>query len=133
MTRFHPGELWLLAVLGVAGLAAIVSQELIAGPMQINEAVSRGVAGFTCRGLLVETPGGSWDRRSHVMRAALRMPQPCLADLRHRVASNPQYREEKCNLVERCWVCVDGETTYTFSFYPGYASFHYEKRQPAGE
>jgi hypothetical protein len=101
--------------------------------MQINEAVSDGVDGFTCRDLLIETPGGSWNGRSHIMRAALRMPQPCLEDLRRRVEGSPQYHAEQCNLVEQCWVRHDGEAIYTISFYPDYASFHFEKRQPAGE
>jgi hypothetical protein len=61
------------------------------------------------------------------------LPQPCLADLRQRVASSPQYRVEQCNLVEQCWVRHDGEAIYTISFYPDYAGFHFEKRQPAGE
>jgi hypothetical protein len=133
MTRLPSGKLWLLAVLGTAALTVILSLEIIAGPMQIDEAVSKGVAGFDCRDLVVETPGGSWNRQSHIMRAALRMPQPCLADLRQRVASSPQYRVEQCKLVEQCWVRHDGEAIYTISFYPDYAGFHFEKRQPAGE
>jgi hypothetical protein len=133
MTRQPSGNLPLLVMLGAAALAVILTHELIAGPMQIDDAVSKSVPDFTCRDLVVETSGGSWNRNSHIMHAALRMPQPCLADLRQRVESSPQYHGEQCNLVERCWVREDGETTYTFSFYPGYASFHYEKQQPGEE
>jgi hypothetical protein len=133
MLRLDANRSWLLAVLGLAVIVIILSHELVASPMQINEAVSEGVAGFKCRDLLVETPGGSWNSRSHIMRAALRMPQPCLADLRRRVESSPQYHAEQCNLVEQCWVRHNGEAIYTISFYPDYASFHFEKRQPAGE
>jgi hypothetical protein len=128
MTRLSPGQRWLLAILGSAALIVIVSHELIASPMLITSAVRDGVTGFACRDLLVDTPSGSWSRHSHIMRGALRMPRPCLADLRQHVQSSPEFHAEQCNVVEQCWTRTDAGRSYTFTFYPDYAAVHFESR-----
>lgn len=128
MARLPPGKRLLLAVLGSAALIVISSHELIASPMLITSAVSDGVAGFACRDLLVETPSGSWSRHSHIMRAALRMPRTCLDDLRQRVQVSSEFHLAQCDMVERCWSRVDREKIYTFTFYPDYVGFDFERR-----
>lgn len=126
MMPLSPAKRWLLTALGLVALAIILSHELVASPMLIKSAVSDGVDGFVCRDLFVETPGGSWSGGNHTMRAALTMPRSCLTDLRKRVEGSTQFHAEPCNLVEQCWVRVDGDATYTFTFYPEYVGFRFE-------
>jgi hypothetical protein len=123
-----PRSAVLLTVFGLTLAVIAISHELTASPKRIRGAVSEGVPGFQCSELSVEVPGGSWNRYSHVMRAALRLPQRCVTDLRNRIKSNPLFKVEHCNVVERCWTRRGKHSTYIFTFYPNYVGFRVEER-----
>jgi hypothetical protein len=118
----------LLALFALVVLVVVVSHELTASPRLVRDALDRSVPGFSCDNLRVETPSGSQDSYSHIMRAALRMPGSCIKDLAQHNRSNPQFRVDRCNVVERCWIRTMHRVTYTFIFYPTYIGFHIEER-----
>lgn len=118
----------LLALVAFTVLTVVASHELTASPQRIKDAVNEGVPGFDCPDIRVETPSGSRDRHSHIMRAGLRMPHSCLVNLRHRLVTSSLYRADRCSLVDQCWVRESEQKIYTFTFHANYVGFHFEER-----